>query len=115
MSIPVRRRKPSSASAAPQGAGNSKPVVKPSGEEAAMPPRRGADDMAASMVRETLERLLCEAGEKGLDHHDVIGAVMSWAAEQAYAAGGYPQARFALLDALETVLLLDATKKRDAA
>ena len=80
-----------------------------------MPARRGVDDRAASIVREVLERLLREAGEKGLDHHDVVGAVMSWAVEQAYAAGGYPQARFALLDALETVLLLDATKKRDAA
>ena len=39
---------------------------------------------------------------------------MGWAAEQSYAAGGYPHARSLMLDTLEDVLLLDMMKKNAA-
>lgn len=39
---------------------------------------------------------------------------MIWAAEGAYAAGGYNAVRTAILDALEAILFYDASK-RDAA
>ena len=81
----------------------------------AITPQLVAQDSARDTVREALERLLGESGPNGIPRQEVIRAVMSWASEQAYAAGGYSQARFALLEALETVLLLDASKKRNAA
>lgn len=70
---------------------------------------------AAALVGERLEALLREAAVREMPLNDVIRAVMAWAAEQSYAAGGYPHARVMMLDMLETVLLRDAAKKTAAA
>jgi hypothetical protein len=40
---------------------------------------------------------------------------MDWAARQGYAEGGYAHARSLVLDSLETVLILDAVRKKTAA
>jgi hypothetical protein len=71
---------------------------------------------AADLLRDRLEQALREARTRGLTHHDALRVAMAWAAHEAYATGGYPQARALSLEALEGVLLLDAVKaKKDAA
>jgi hypothetical protein len=39
---------------------------------------------------------------------------MAWAAGQSYMLGGYPHTRSVMLDTLETVLILELTKKTAA-
>lgn len=73
------------------------------------------DNGAAPLVGERLDALLKEAGEQGFAPQDTVKAVMDWAARQGYAEGGYPHARSLMLDALETVLILDAARKKTAA
>ena len=73
-----------------------------------------ADTGCAALIGERLDGLVHEAAVAGIAQHDVIRAVMAWAAEQSYNAGGYPQARLMMLDTLETVLILDAAKKTAA-
>jgi hypothetical protein len=106
--IPARRRKSPAVSALGENARKPRPVAE-------ILSGLTGQGRAAGVVRDRLDQLLREGGQMGLAHHDVIRAVMSWAAEQGYAAGGYPQTRSLMLDALETVLLLDASKKKNAA
>jgi len=73
------------------------------------------DNGAAPLVGGRLDALLKEAGEQGLHPHDTVKAVMDWAARQGYAEGGYAHARSLVLDSLETVLILDAVRKKTAA
>ena len=49
------------------------------------------------------------------ENPEAVKAVMDWAARQGYAKGGYPHARSLMLDTLETVLILDAARKKKLA
>ena len=59
---------------------------------------------------ERLDNLVREAGNLGMAQHETVGAIMEWATKRSYAVGGYPRARSMMLEALETVLLAEATK-----
>ena len=72
------------------------------------------DTAGAALIGDRLDALACEAAAAGMAQHDIIRAVMAWAAGQSYAAGGYPHARLTMLDTLETILILDAAKKTAA-
>jgi hypothetical protein len=74
-----------------------------------------ADETACSaLIGNKLDALLAEAGAQGMPPHEVVRAVMTWAAEQSYQTGGYSHTKSMVLDTLETVLILDAAKKRAA-
>ena len=75
----------------------------------------GDDGVAASLIGDRLESLLKEAGQQGVPPHDVIKAIMAWAAQQSYAEGGYPHAKSLMLDTLEAVLILEAAAMKKTA
>ena len=72
-------------------------------QEATQPPQ-------AHFLVERLDNLVREAGILGMAQHETVGAIMEWATKRSYAVGGYPRARSMMLEALETVLLAEATK-----
>ena len=73
-------------------------------------------DRAASvkLIGKRLDQLAADANYLGLPEHVVVASAMNWAAERTYAAGGYVSVRAAMLDVLETILIIDAGNK-DAA
>jgi hypothetical protein len=76
--------------------------------------QHGARQYHRQLLGERLDDLVREADGLGLTQHETVRAVMEWAAERSFAAGGYPRARSLMLEALEAVLLADVTKKNSA-
>lgn len=65
----------------------------------------------AKLIAKQLDAFAADAAGQGLPEDEVIAAAMIWAAEHAYAAGGYDAVRTAVLDALEAILFYDAGKQ----
>jgi hypothetical protein len=68
----------------------------------------------AKLIAKQLDELALDASRQNFPEDEVIAAAMIWAAERAYAAGGYDAVRTAVLDSLEAILFFDANKKSAA-
>ena len=67
-----------------------------------------------SEIEAQLDELLEASRRLGLPDHATFDTIMAWAAARAYEKGGYSEARTLTLDALEAILLREASNKSAA-